>query len=75
MYAIEIGSSGAVLSYLEEADLAPCRCGGAAQYRKHTNQTYQVKCAKCSMQTAKRADNQSVMREWNKVMGGVLPDA
>ena len=75
MYTIELRNGGATISYLEEVDLAPCRCGGAAQYKKHTNQTYQVRCAKCSMQTAKRADNQSAMREWYKVMGGVLPDA
>ena len=70
------GHDGKVIAvYLEESDLADCRCGGKAQYKHNANQTYQVRCAKCSMQTAKRADNQAVMREWNKVMGGALPDA
>ena len=68
------GHDGKVIAvYLEESDLAGCRCGGKAQYKRNTNQTFQVRCSKCGMQTAMRTDGQSVMREWNKVMGGVMP--
>lgn len=65
---------GSTYSYLDEEDLANCRCGGKAQFKYHGNQTYQVRCAKCSIQTSKRTDSQSVMRQWNTVMGGVLPN-
>lgn len=65
--------SGHAYSYLDECDLADCRCGGSAQFKSHSNQTYQVKCRECGIQTAKRTDSQGVMREWNKVMGGLMP--
>lgn len=67
-------SNGFTCSYLDECDLADCRCGGKAKFKTLSNQTFQVKCGKCSIQTAKRTDSQGIMREWNKVMGGVLPD-
>ena len=65
---------GKTYSHLEESDLASCGCGGKAKFKTLSNQTYQVKCPKCGIQTAKRTSSQSVMREWNKAMGGMLPD-
>lgn len=65
---------GHTYSYLDESDLADCRCGGRAEFKGAQNGggRYYVRCDECGIQTAKRTSEQSVMLDWNKVMGGLL---
>lgn len=72
MYATQIAPGNSV-TYLDEEDLLPCRCGGKPELKGDRTVNgcgnTRVQCGTCGVRTGMSTNPQGNFEKWNKVMG------